>query len=416
LSLAAAATDDLAMACATCGVVSLAPRGAGAPRSAFGGVTLACARCGSSLERTAGKSLDAALACAAAAFILLIPANLLPLITTYAAGSSRTSHLISTATAMWKDQKPWVGLLVTLFLVVFPLARFGLLTVVLGRLRLSRPAPWLGRAFRWANELQPWAMADVFLLAMLITYARLAVTIPVVLGLGAYCFIGAGVLTLFTRATLDKAAIWEGIAPAGAVPSGQTVACAHCGLVLPLATDGQDCPRCQAKVHVRKPGSLRRAAALTLAGLLLYLPANIYPIATLPIGLTPTHYTVLEGVIDLVQAHLLGLGLVVLMASFVIPTVKLVGLGWCVISVLRRSSRALPAKSRMYHFVDEIGRWSMIDPFVIGAFVPVMQYNDVITGRAEPAAVAFSAVVVATMIAARAFDPRLMWDVAGAPA
>jgi paraquat-inducible protein A len=364
------------------------------------------------LEHTAGKSLDGALACASAAFLLLIPANLFPLITTYAAGSSRTSHLISTATAMWKDERPWVGLLVTLFLVIFPLARFGLLTLVLGRLRLNLRAPWLGPAFRWANELQPWAMADVFLLAMLVTYARLAVTIPVVLGLGAYCFIAAGVLTLFTRATLDKAAIWEAIAPAGRPPSGQSLACSHCGLVLPPAADGHACPRCEAKVHIRKPGAVRRAAALTVAGLLLYLPANIYPIATLPIGLTPTHYTVLEGVIDLVQAHLLGLGLVVLMASFVIPTVKLVGLGWCVVSVLRRSSRSLGAKSRMYHFVDEIGRWSMVDPFVIGAFVPVMQYNDVITGRAEPAAVAFSAVVVTTMVAARAFDPRLMWDAA----
>ncbi|MDE2356957.1 MAG: paraquat-inducible protein A, partial [Alphaproteobacteria bacterium] len=66
-----------------------------------------------------------------------------------------------------------------------------------------------------------------------------------------------------------------------------------------------------------------------------------------------------------------------------------------------------------YTAIDEIGRWSMIDPFVIGAFVPVMQYNDFIDGRAEPAATAFTAVVVTTMLAARLFDPRRMWDAAG---
>ena len=395
-----------AIGCPKCGAVALAPRGAG------GGVTLTCASCGAALERTAGKSLDAALACSSAALLLLIPANLFPLLTTYALGASRQSHLISTATAMWKDGRPWVGLLITLFLVVFPLLRFGLLTLVLGRLRLGYSAPWLGRAFRWANELQAWAMADVFLVALVVTYARLAITLPVFLGLGAYCFIGAGVLTLFTRACLDKVAVWERIAPAGPPPPGPTVTCFPCGLVLPAAEQGQACPRCEARVHARSPGAIRRASALTIAGLLLYAPANLYPIATLPIGLAPTHYTVLQGVVDLIRAHLLGLGLLVLTASFLIPIVKLLGLSWCVASVVRRSTASLGLKSRVYGFVEEIGRWSMIDPFVIGAFVPVMQYNDLITGRAEPAAAAFSGVVVTTMIAARCFDPRLMWDAA----
>jgi paraquat-inducible protein A len=366
------------------------------------------------LERTAARSLDAALACASAAFLLLIPANLYPLMTTYALGASRQSHLISTAGAMLKDRRPGVAVAVVLFLIVFPLVRFGLLSLVLGRLKLNRPAPWLGRAFRWANELQAWAMADVFLLALVVTYARLAATISVSLGLGAYCLIGAGLLTLFTRACLDKTAIWEAIAPARLPPPGPTLACEGCGLVLPADEDGHECPRCAVVIHARKPGGVRRAAALTLGGLLLYIPANIYPIATLPIGFKPTQYTVLEGVKDLISAHLLGLGLLVFTASFLIPTVKLFGLAWCVISVLRRSAKRLVLKSRVYELVDEIGRWSMIDPFVIGAFVPVMAYNDIISARAQPAVEAFTAVVVLTMLAARSFDPRLMWDAARA--
>jgi paraquat-inducible protein A len=85
-----------------------------------------------------------------------------------------------------------------------------------------------------------------------------------------------------------------------------------------------------------------------------------------------------------------------------------------VASVLTRSRRFLVAKTRAYRLVEEIGRWSMIDPFVIGAFVPVMQYNDFVYARPEPAAVAFTAVVIVTMLAARLFDPRLMWDAAEA--
>ncbi len=401
-----APAGPFAMGCPSCGAISLAPRDAG------GGVTLACATCGSALEHTAGKSFAAAQAYATATLLLLIPANLFPLLTTFTLGASRQSHLISTATAMWDDRRPWVGIFVTLFLIVFPLLRFGLLTLVLETLREGRRPPWLGRAFRWANELQTWAMADVFLLAMLVTYARLATTISVSLGLGAYCFIAAGLLTLFTRASLDKVAVWEAIDPAGPPVPGPSATCSSCGLVLPADRAGRPCPRCAAEVHVRSPGALRRAAALTLAGLLLYFPANLYPIATLPIGFTPTHYTVLEGVKDLIQAKLLGLGLLVLTASFLIPILKLLSMGWFVVSVTRRSRYALAFRSRLFGFVEEIGRWSMIDPFVIGAFVPVMQYNDLITGRAEPAAAAFSGVVVTTMLAARCFDPRLMWDAA----
>ena len=79
---------------------------------------------------------------------------------------------------------------------------------------------------------------------------------------------------------------------------------------------------------------------------------------------------------------------------------------------MRGSARALRTKTRLYHVVEEVGRWSMVDPFVIACFVPVMQYNNLIYGRAEPAATPFTLVVVLTIIAARCFDPRRMWDAA----
>jgi paraquat-inducible protein A len=410
LSVLAAPAGAFAIGCESCGTLQTAPR---APE---GGVVLRCAVCGGSLERTTGRSLDAALACACATFLLLIPANLCPLLTTSAVGATRTSHLVSSALAMWRDDRPWVGLAVLAFLVVLPLARFGLLTLVLAQARTGRASAWTGRAFRWDQELMMWAMADVFLLALLVTYARLATTLAVRLETGAYCFIAAGIMTLVSRAALDRRAVWEAIRPSPPPPEGPVVSCGACGWLLPADAEGSRCPRCADTVHARRQGAVRRAAALTLAGVLLYAPANLYPIATLPIGLTPTHYTILEGVKDLFQARLVGLGLLVFAASFLIPMVKLLGLSWCVASVVTRSRRFLVAKTRAYRLVEEIGRWSMIDPFVIGAFVPVTHYNDFIYGRAEPAAVAFTGVVVVTMLAARAFDPRLMWDAAEARA
>jgi paraquat-inducible protein A len=406
LSVQAATLGDFAIGCAGCGTVQDLPRPAPA------GVVLACPVCRTPLERTVGRSLDAALACAGATLILLIPANLCPLLTTAAVGTSRTSHLISSATAMWRDGQPWVGIVVCLFLVIAPLLRFALLTAVLIDVREGRIRSWTGRAFRWDQELQLWAMADVFLLALLVTYARLHATISVRLEAGAYCFVAAGVMTLVTRAVLDRRAVWEAIAPAGPPPTGVSISCPGCDLLLPASFEGRACPRCADTVHSRLPGAVRRATALTLAGLFLYAPANLYPIAILPMGLRPMHYTVLEGVKDLFQSRLYGLGLLVFCASFLIPMFKLFGLSWCILSVNLKWRRFLVAKTRTYRVVEEIGRWSMIDPFVIGTFVPVMQYNDFVYARPEPAAVAFTGVVVLTMLAARCFDPRLMWDAA----
>ncbi len=385
-----------------------------------GGNLVQCSACTLTLERSSGCSLSAALACSAATLLLLVPANLLPFLTTSLAGISRQSLLVSSASAMGGNGFPELALAIGLFVVLLPLLRFSLLCAVLGALRLGRHPPWLGRAFRAANAMQTWAMADVFLLGLVVAYSRLRTTIAVELGDGALCFIAAAVLTLVTRATLDTQAVWRAIGAgrggaAAAAPdlaTGATLACGGCALLLPAAMEGAACPRCAATLHARKPAAVSRASALALAAALLYVPANLYPMATLPVGLMSVEYTVLAGVIDLVDAGLWGLALLVLVASFVIPLLKLAALGWCIASVLRRSRRALVLKTRLYRVIDEIGRWSMVDPFVIACFVPVTQYNALVSGSAEAAAPVFAAVVILTTLAAHAFDPRLLWDAA----
>ncbi len=394
------------MGCPDCGALQALPR----PRA--GSVTT-CGTCKTELERNTGRSLVAALALSAATFTLLIPANLQPFLTTSVLGVSRHSRLSSSAVAMWQDGWPLLGILIGLMVVVLPLVRFGLLTVVLGVLRTKARPAWLGPAFRASNELQPWAMQDVFLLGLWVAYARLSSTISVTLGAGALCLIGAGLCSLFVRATLDKRAVWQAIGDDSPPPDGEAAsACLGCDLLVPATLEGAKCPRCSDRISSREPEGVGRAIALTVAGVLFYIPANLFPIATLPIGLTPTRYTVLEGVIDLAKAGLLGLAVLVFTASFAIPFLKLIGLSYCVSSVIRRSPHRLVFKTRIYRLVEEIGRWSMVDPFVIACFVPVMRYNNLIYGRAEAAAPAFATVVVLTMVAARMFDPRTMWDAA----
>jgi paraquat-inducible protein A len=376
------------------------------------GDVLSCITCRSPLERRFGQSLPVALCCSAATLLLLLPANFATFLTTEAFGVSRHSYLASTASSIlaW----PWLALVIFLFVVVFPLVRFGLLTLVLGELYLGRRRHWHGPAFRWANELETWAMIDVFLLALVVAYVRLQAAIAVHLEVGAMALIAAAVLSLFTRATLDKATVWQLISPDSEPPDPMaTVACIRCDLLVPPhKSGGMPCPRCGAALHRREVESIGMTLALTIAAVLLYIPANIYPMAILPIHFRPTSYTVLRGVIDLADAKFYGLAVLVFVASFVIPVMKLIGLGWCAVSVMTRSRRHLVAKTRVYRLVDEVGRWSMVDPFVIGCIAPVLDYNALIHGGAGPAALPFTAVVVLTVFSAKTFDPRLMWDAA----
>jgi paraquat-inducible protein A len=390
--------------CHACGTLQRAPL---LPARAV----LCCVLCHAALQRSHGRSAAGALACAAAALLLLIPANLLPFLTTAIAGASQQSRLVSSAGAMLADGFPELALAVGLFVVVAPIVRCGLLAAVLGALHLGRRPRWLGRAFRAANALQLWAMADVFLLGSVIATARLKTVIAVEIGPGALCFGAAALLMLLTRALLDTGATWRAIAADRNPPeNGPVLACSGCGLLLPAARAGGRCPRCAARLHARKPGSVSRAAALTLAAAVLYVPANVYPFATVPLGLASVQYNVLEGVVDLAGAGLYGLALLVLTASFVIPLLKIAVLAWCIASVLRSSPRHLVTKTRSIRGVDEIGRWSMVDPFVIACFVPVTRYDGLLHGSAEPAAPLFAAVVILTTLAARSFDPRLLWD------
>lgn len=375
-----------------------------------------CCRCGTPLVRRVFKSLDASLACCIAILLLVPPAMLEPFLTTSAFGATRTSLLPMSVSFLWREGWPLLALLVLLVVMVFPVLRFSALTAVLLAIRTGRRPSWLGCAFRLANALQTWAMLDVFLLGAAVAYARLSVSILVTIDAGALCFVAAAVLSLFLRASLDKAQVWRLILPDDetlASTSGiATVACMRCGLLSARNRCGKRCPRCTTVIRERRPESTVRSGALLLTAALLYLPANLYPIATIPINVTPTAYTVIGGVRDLAASHLLGLALLVFCASFAIPLLKMAGLSWCITSVLRRSKRRLLGKTRAYRIIEEVGRWSMVDPLTIACFVPVMHFNSLIDGRAEPAATPFAAVVLLTTLASKLFDPRLMWDAA----
>lgn len=149
-----------------------------------------------------------------------------------------------------------------------------------------------------------------------------------------------------------------------------------------------------------------------MAGLVLYPIANLLPTFTIVQYDVATSYTILGGAIEIAKAHLVGLAILVIVASFAIPILKLLSLVWFMSSVRRRSARRLRAKTWLYRAVDEIGRWSMVDPLTICFLVPLLHYGNLTASRPEAGAAFFTAVVLTTMLATRTFDPRLLWDAA----
>lgn len=188
--------------------------------------------------------------------------------------------------------------------------------------------------------------------------------------------------------------------------------CHECGMLsrLPDAHGHYTCRRCGTALHFRKPNSLSRTWALLIASFILYVPANVLPIThTTSLGHTQSD-TIISGVLYFISHGDWPLALVIFTASVAVPFMKLVILTYLLISVQRRSTHRYRDRTRLYRITELVGRWSMVDVFVVTVLVALVQLGALADINAGWGAVYFGAVVVATMFAAESFDPRLIWE------
>lgn len=361
--------------------------------------------------------MAAALAFSSATLILLVPLNVLPLMRVDIFHLHSENVIGAGVAQLWSHGWILLAGLSALLVIVVPFVRFGALTAVLVSLRLGRRPRWLGSAFRWAVWLDPWAMLDVFLLGACVGFYRLTYLNQAQLSieLGGECFIAAALLTMLSRATLDRRSVWRAIGgETHAAPGAAVVGCTICDLVQPASRIGCRCLRCGARLRVRKPQALSRTAALLATAFILLLPANIYPMNVSQQLGKHLGYTIFTGIDDLFKIGLWPLGVVVFCTSILSPAIKIFAVGWCVLSVWRRSDRHLVAKTEAFRIVAETGRWSKTDPFTIVFFVPLVNFGALGSASAGWGATAFMLMTFLTMVASVTFDPRLVWDAARA--
>jgi len=185
------------------------------------------------------------------------------------------------------------------------------------------------------------------------------------------------------------------------------VGCAECGHVYPRGTP--QCDLCGTPLVSRDKASLQKVWAWLLAGMVVYIPANVYPmLRTSTLGKTQES-TIVGGVFDLIDHGSIGVALIVFVASVVIPIGKFIAIAYLALRV-KSGKPGTSVHLHLYELVEFIGRWSMIDVFVVAILSALVQLNFVATINPGIAAVSFALSVAFTMISANSFDPRLIWD------
>ncbi len=187
------------------------------------------------------------------------------------------------------------------------------------------------------------------------------------------------------------------------------LSCHACGR-LSQGRDGDSCPRCGAALHGRKPESIHRTWALIVTASILYVPSNILPVMRVVSFGQDKSDTIMGGIIHFMRTGSWPLALLIFFASIVVPVLKITILSFLLISVQRRWRWKPETRTRLYRLTVTIGRWSMVDIFVVTLMVAVVSMGALATIEPGPAAMAFALVVIATMLASHSFDPRLIWD------
>ena len=381
------------------------------------GEAACCRRCNATLRRGRRDSLNRALFCCLAALSLLVLATQLPFLELRLVGRQYSAGLFTGPIQLEAHDMWEISAVVFVTLVAVPIIQLVLIATVLLGLRAEHPPRRLPLLFAWVETLRPWSMVEVFLLGSFVAYTRLKAIAEVDVEPALIALGGVMLCTIATDAELDHEDVWETMEARGLclkiAEQNQypLIGCDTCRLVL-HARPGSRCPRCFSRLRRRKPLSLTRCWALMAAAAALYVPANIYPILTLIRFGRGEPSTIIGGVIELIQAGMIPLALLVLMASIVVPLLKLISLATLLVMTGDGSATRLRDRTRLYRFVDSIGRWSMIDVFMLTILVALVRMGFIATVLPGVGAIAFAAVVVLTMFAAASFDPRLMWDAA----
>lgn len=380
-----------------------------------------CPRCQHTLVKRHYRPVQRSFALAISAFIALLHAVFFPFVSFQVSGFNNNIELSETATTLLGFDQPVIAILVALTIIVLPaIYLLNVIWLQFGLLR-ARPLPFSRDIARSLKHLHPWMMADVFIVGTLVSLVKISGSAEIALEVGFWAFCSFVLLLLFTMRSIDDDWMWFSLAGEPLAPEGTrlgetatsqgVVGCPTCGVITRLGEQARShCQRCGEVLHARTPHSLQRTWALLFAAAVLYIPANIYPIMQNTAFGQSHASTIIGGIMDLISGGSWPIALIIFIASIIVPIVKIVVLAWLCLRINHSSTMTDISRIRLYRLTDFIGRWSMVDVFVVAILVALIRAGELMSISPGPAALAFASVVVLTMLAAISFDPRLIWD------
>lgn len=380
------------------------------------GYKAACPRCDATLITQWRAPGQRSVAYALAALLMLLPSGLFPLITVTVAGVSSEVTLLDIPRLILSEDDLSPAIFFLLFVLLAPVG--GLIIILLLASRTPMPRRVKVALACLLFHLKRWGMAEIFLAAVLVSLVKLM----------AYGTIGTGssfipwclfcLLQLYAFQCVDRHWLWNNIAPApypdlplrvGETGLRQGVrACPCCRAILPAVEPV--CPRCHATGYLRRKHSLQWTMALLLTSLMLWLPANILPMMMTDLSGDKTPSTIIAGVILLWGEGSYPVAAVIFIASIMLPGLKMLSIGWLCWDASGHGKSGRRSTRLIYEIVEFVGRWSMIDIFVIAVLSALVRLGTLVNIYPAMGTPVFASVVIITMFAAITFDPRLSWD------
>ena len=393
--------------------------------------TVICPRCLYRLYRKRPDSVRRTLVFSLTGLLLYLPANFAPLLTFNIPGAATSSSLFHSSLSMFAQGEYLVGLLVVLTGLICPFMILTLLFGISAGLFLGWRERWMTVFLSQYHHLTEWAMTDIYLIAVFITIVKMNHSASISFNPGLFCFIGLVAMTVAAQASVDHSLFWERFhrskdnqyfkrrkiklnARARTGKEAGLLLCPTCHKITPLPSRKPKgklhCPRCKESLHLRRENSIDRSWALIVTALLFTLPANLLPIMSVSSPGNVSKSTIMDGIILFFQEGSYGIGLIILTASVLVPLFKIIGMALILISIHNQRTTRLRHKALMFRFIRFVGRWSMLDIFVITLLCSLVRFGSLSSVDTAPAALYFSAVILCTMFAAISFDPRMLWD------
>jgi paraquat-inducible protein A len=392
------------------------------------GHSISCPRCATTIIKKKENSITNVLLISLSALFIAYPAFFWPIMTLNAVGNEAKGSLFDAALACFSSNYQFVAFMVLLTSVLLPVLRFSILFLISFCLKIKYHPPELIPLFKFSHHLEEWAMLDIYIIGIGVTLIKVYALASIEFNVALFCLLALTVLSVLLSAKTDQEEFWQALTGKSQFNENLNInrtegltakqagllSCHHCKRLIkavPVAeNEEQLCSRCASPMHYRKHNALTNTWALLISAVIFFIPANVLPIMKVYFLGTPDESTIMDGIIYFFHHGSYGIGLIIFSASVLVPVFKMLGLGILLLTVQLKQFSGLKKKTKMYLFIEFVGRWSMLDIFVIALMAILVNFGNFTSIFPSTASTYFCTVVILTMLAATTFDSRLLWD------